>query len=306
MSEEIIEVDGTPLVVERIYPFRMAWLNDLHAGSQFAIWPDPHILGGGHTVGPSEAQKSLLKYFWEFAEECKDNKVNILCILGDIIMGKNWKEGGAYSMNIEIPEQVKACASLIKEFCDRTETIEQVWIWKGTGYHESRDSSVGESLRDKLVEFGIDAKYKREYSWVKLKYAGFEKTLFVAHSASGAYMYPEQSMGRDMMLFEEAHAAGKLPKVDMIVRAHKHSFIGVHKPSIRAVQLPCWQFFVPYDGAVKMYPRYQPDIGGVIMLFDHRLRSTVWHFTYPNIVEPMRFLTAEATYGVKRKRLSRN
>ena len=85
----------------------------------------------------------------------------------------------------------------------------------------------------------------------------------------------------------------------MIIRAHKHTFIEVHKGSIRALQLPCWQFFVPYDTAMKNYARWQPDIGGVVMLFDEELRTTVWHFLYDNIQDPTRFLTIKAPYGVE-------
>jgi len=101
------------------------------------------------------------------------------------------------------------------------------------------------------------------------------------------------------MLYQEAVTQNKLPPVDIIIRAHKHQFIEVHKPSIRALQLPCWQFAVPYEGALQNYAKWQPDIGGVIMLFDHKLRITIWHFIYPNIIDPMRFINISNKYEVK-------
>lgn len=306
MSEHLIEIEGRPLKVPRIYPFRIAWMPDIHVGAQMGLFPERWVDHYGTVLTPNPGQVILRKYMYDFARECDENKCNILAMPGDLIAGQNYRERGKYLMNIELSEQKRACAAVIAEFCDLVPTIEDIWIWKGTGYHGSLDTSVEEDIANMLrAEYGLNARYFGEYSYINLKYKDREKHLWVAHSASAAYMYPEQAMGRDMLKFQEAQAQGKIPHIDMIIRAHKHSFIEVHKPSIRSLQLPCFQFFVPYDGAVKNYPIYQPDIGGVIMLFDEKLRTTVWHFTYPNIIEPQRFINIELSHGVNEKRLSR-
>ena len=300
----IIAVKGKYFSIKRTYPFRIAWMPDIHVGAQMGLFPKEFIPRGGNPMGPNAGQIILRGYMYEFAAECKENKVNILALPGDLVTGQNPREKGKYVINIEMNDQTKACAQVIAEFCSLVPSIEEVWIWKGTGYHGAEQMSVEESIVKNLKEdYKIKARYFGEYSFIKLKYKDREKTLFVAHSASAAYMYPEQAMGRDMMMFQESEAQGKLPHVDMIVRAHKHSFIEVHKPSIRSLQLPCFQLFVPYDGAVKMYPRYQPDIGGVIMLLDHKLRTTVWHFTYPNVMDPLKDLTV--VHGLNKFKVGR-
>jgi len=307
-----IVVNGTPIIVERIYPFRIAIINDLHVGSQFALVPE----GGwtdhyGTTIIPNEGQVKLSEYLDQFAEVCREQQVTMLWIPGDVTAGQNPREAGKFIYNIELDEQKRMAAQVIAELVEMVPSIERIWIWKGTGYHGSRDTGielgVATVLRADHGMNGMDgrplAEYKGEYSLIKLVYEEYVKNILITHHASNAYMYPEQAMGKDMLLYQEAMAQGKLPPVDMIIRAHKHSFIEVHKPSIRSLQLPCWQFFVPYDNAMKNYGRWQPDIGGVIMLFDHKLRSTVWHFTYPNFIDPLRFVRVELAHGVKRKSL---
>lgn len=305
MYEEI-KIDGTMLNLKRNIPFRIAWINDLHVGAQQALWPMVWKTKLGQEIRASDGQKAILDYFLNrFAMECKENKINIVAIVGDLITGQNRKELGAYTMTTELQEQIGACTSLIGDFCDTVESVEEVWIWKGTPYHLSLDTSIEEQITNKLQARGIKTRFMGEFSILNLSYGNNEKTMFVTHPASSAVMYPEQAMGRDMMTWQESVANGKLPKVDMIIRAHKHNFIEVHKAAIRALQLPCWQFLVPYDGALKNFSRYQPDVGGVIMMFDEKMRTTVWHFIYPNIIEPQRFLgvnIGEVTSERKRER----
>ena len=237
----------------------------------------------------------------------------MLWVPGDVIAGQNARESGKFIYNIELDEQKSMAAQVIAEFVEKVPSIEKIWIWKGTGYHGSRDTGVELGVATLLrADHGMTgrdgrphAEYKGEYSHVTLKYEEYEKHIFITHHASAAYMYPEQAMGKDMLLYQEGMAQGKLPPVDMIIRAHKHSFIEVHKPSIRSLQLPCWQYFVPYDNAMKNYGRWQPDIGGVIMLFDHKLRSTIWHFTYDNFIDPMRFIDVTISRKDKDSFLSR-
>jgi hypothetical protein len=94
----------------------------------------------------------------------------------------------------------------------------------------------------------------------------------------------------------------------MIIRAHKHEFIELHKSSIRYMVLPCWQFYVPYDKAVEWYSKWQPDIGGAILLADEEMRLRPLHFVYPNIVDPEKYITFQSKndpYKVEEKCLSK-
>jgi hypothetical protein len=304
---ESIVIRADPLIVERVYPYRFGFLNDIHVCSQYGLYPEKGWKDRyGSTLLPNDGQKYLNKKLNMYAKECRENRIsNILCP-GDVAIGNNPRERGKYVMNIELTEQAKVAAKVIVDFCEKVSTIESVWFWAGTGYHGSVDLSI-ESEVSKLLkaDYGIDTGFGGEYSYLDLEYKGYKKRIWITHTAPDASMYPEQAMGKDMMLYQEAVAQGKLLPVDMIIRAHKHSFIEVHKPSIRALQLPCWQFAVPYDGVLKNFGRWQPDIGSVIMLFDEKLRSTVWHFTYPNLTNPSRFIKIESPYEVENKILKK-
>lgn len=307
-QDNTLVVQGEPLVIERNYPFRIAIVNDIHAGSQYALFPgDEHRTRYGSGLTPNKKQKVLWSYFMDFAEECRDNKANILWIPGDIIMGQNRIEKGKFSVNIELGEQCMIAVEIIETFCEMVPTIQEVWLWQSTGYHGSLDSSVEEYVTSKLNERGmVNAKYFGEYSYVSLQHNGYEKTIFITHHASSATMYPEQAMGKDMMLWQEGVAKGKLPPVDIIIRAHKHFYAEVHKPTIRSIQLPCWQFLVPYSGSIKNFARWQPDVGGVILTFDHKMRTHTWPFIYPNFVDPSEYVTAIKPKGVRMTSLSRD
>ena len=289
---EKIIIDSGSLDLHKTFPYRIAWFNDIHVGGQMALWPRNFVSDAGNPLLPNEGQLKLLEYFDDFIKNCNDNKVNILAIPGDLIAGQNLKELGKFMITASIEDQKRACVELIADFCERIPTITEVWMWVGTPYHTVKGTTIEQDIASDLrADYGINAKYMGEYSIIRLIYGEYEKRIFVTHPSSGAWMYPEAAMGRDMLIWQEGVATKKLPHVDMIVRAHKHFFTEVHKPHQRAIQLPCWQFFVPYDGALKNFARYQPDIGSVIMLFDEKLRATVWHFIYDNIIDPKRYIT---------------
>jgi len=288
-------IKGDLLELTHSYPFRIGMMSDLHVGAQHSIFPVGFTDGYGRTWTYRDlngGQKKLWKYFNDFVTHLSTYKVNTLIILGDIVGGQNWIERGAYMMNVEFEWQTDACANLIAYICEKVPTIERVLLFKGTPYHGSKDMSVENSVAGKLAsQYGIDATYLGEYAYLTLKYGKYKKVLWIAHPATGATVYPETVLGRDIGQFLQAHAMGKLPRVDMIIRAHRHEYMELHKSTIRYMILPCWQFYVPYDKAVKWFAKWQPDIGAAILLADEQCRLRPWHFTYPNIMDPKRFLT---------------
>lgn len=304
---ESIVIKADPLRVERVYPYRFGFLNDIHVCSQYGLYPEDGWKDRyGSTILPNDGQKYLNKQLIKYAAECHENKISTLLCPGDVAIGSNSKERGKFVMNIELDEQSNVAAKVIADFCARVPSIESIIMWAGTGYHGSIDSSIEYKTSQTLkADYGIKTIFKGEYSFIELEYGLHNKRLFITHTAPNASMYPEQAMGKDMMTYQEAVTQGKVPPIDMIIRAHKHTFVEVHKPSIRALQLPCWQFATPYDGVLQNFGKWQPDIGSVIMLFDEKLRSTVWHFTYPNLIDPNRFIKIETPYKIGVKTLKK-
>jgi len=294
--EDRLVLDGKLLRLSHNYPFRIGLMSDLHVGAEHAIFPKGYTSPYGRLIGLNGGQEILWTYLNKFVKELKKCKVNTLIILGDPIAGKNRIEGGTYMMMVDLETQKDACAFLINYICKKVPSIEKVLLFRGTPYHGAKESSVELNVTEKLgSKYGVNAKYMGEYSYLTLQYKEFKKVIWLAHPATGATMYPETVLGRDIGQFLQAFAMGKLPKVDMIIRAHRHEYMELHKSTIRYMILPCWQFFVPYDKAVKWHAKWQPDIGGAILLADEQMRLRPWHFTYPNIIDPKRFLTIRHT-----------
>jgi hypothetical protein len=278
MKDELV-LNGKLLKLSHDYPFRIGFISDLHVGAEHGLFPKDFSDRYERPIALNGGQETLWTYFNDYIDQLNKYKINTLIILGDLIAGKNYKEQGLYMMMVDLETQKDACAFLINYVCKKVPSIEKVLLFRGTPYHTSRDTSIEESIAEKLgSKYGITAKYMGEFSYITLKYGKFKKVIWLAHPATGATVYPETVLGRDIGQFLQAHAMGKLPKVDMIIRAHRHEYMELHKSTIRYMILPCWQFYVPYDKAVKWYAKWQPDIGGAILLADNQIRLRPWHF----------------------------
>lgn len=295
LNRKDFTLKGDPLPITNVYPFRFGIISDLQIGEQFALFPPDFRDEYGTGYELNEGQKIIWEYLNKYIEKLNEYKISCLLVVGDLISGKNPKEAGTYMMNVELPIQKEACAAVLAYICEKVPTIQRIYVWRGTPYHGSRDVKIEEDIvRILIADYGINAYYSGPFSYLTLEHKNRKKILFVTHPTSDAWMYIEQAMGRNIMFFQQAAAEGKVPYVDMIISGHKHSYIEVHKSHIRSILLPCWQFFVPYDKAMKYYPKWQPDIGGVILLADEELRLRSWHFIYPNVIDPERFLVVKA------------
>jgi hypothetical protein len=297
MAHKIV-LESEPYEITRTYPYRLGFLNDIHVGGQFGLFPNKWKSDKGNIITPSGGQRLLKRYMYNYAKHCKDVGISALLCAGDMTAGSNPMERGEYIIDVSMDEQKEMAADVIAEFCSLVPSIKKILLWNGTGYHGSRDTSDEKGITDLLAKRGLPAEYHGAYSFIDLEHNNIKKRMLIMHTAPDASMYPEQAMGKDMLTYQEAVAQGKLDPVDMIIRAHKHNCIEVHKPTIRSIQLPCWQFYVPYDTALKQFAKFQPDIGSVIMLFDEQLRTTVWHFIYKNVRDPERYLTITHDKGV--------
>ena len=97
-------------------------------------------------------------------------------------------------------------------------------------------------------------------------------------------------MSREALFMMEAIQLGKLPKIDCIIRAHWHKFIYIHMEHIHLLQLPGWQAYYAWKGALLSYGKMQPDIGGCILFVDNEDRILVMKFTMdgiPHIGDPL-------------------
>jgi len=217
MHNNTVVVNGESLEIKKNYPFRIGLTSDLQTGCQYGLAPKTYTDKDGvlHTVDLNNGQKQLLKDWNKFADECNENKINYLWIPGDLIGGQNPIERGKYMMDIDLTTQVNMAVQLIEDFVKKVPSIKEVWIWRGTPYHGSRDMSIEESVSDKLNNRGVKSKYHSEYSFITLEYNNRQKHIFITHPAADASLYPEAAIGRNLRLYQEKMAQGKLPPIHM-------------------------------------------------------------------------------------------
>ena len=248
---------------------------DTHIGSRFSLWPPNFIGKAGQKYPQNKAQKRLYRYWLNLSKSANDFGIEELWVVGDVIQGLNYKERGRFLVVSDLDDQINAAVLAIRDFLKELPDV-KVRIWSGTMYHESVDFRVHMRLAEKLSEYGFYSEFQGGYSFIKLPYT--EKYAFVTHHASAAVIYPHTPMQRDIRWFKVRMAEGKLPPVKIIIRAHKHMFDLVDDKPIHAFQLPCFTLFQPYDRALKMYPMYQTDIGGlfITMREDGRMKYQEW------------------------------
>jgi len=271
MKEDILSAN--PIEVKKTYPYRIGVFSDMHVGSIFAITNNPI----------TSHQKKLLEAWNSYIDFCNEWKINHAWIVGDLILGNDFRSRGRFTSIPFIPNQIRAVSELLIDFANKVPSLNGIYIWGGTPYHDSEDTLIEETVVDKLNSAGVKATYKGEYTILTLKYNNLKKKLFITHPTS-ASSRPENALGRIMSEWQEKVGQGKLPPIDMIVSAHKHEYVEVHKTSIRALQLPAWQLFTPYDSALKYFAKYQPDIGGTVITYDDHMRSHPMHYTFPSFV----------------------
>jgi len=251
----------------------VALVSDLHVMSRFGLCPEGFIATDGSPLSEAmnSGQRRLLGYWKDFVKTMRNGlRIDSVFIVGDVCAGVNPKESGRWMMTSDLDEQVEASLKLLEPLCKN----KKVGVWSGSAYHESRDCRVhkfiAESLGGKF--FGAIANVQLEPS---------DRVVNVAHRTTEAMVYPETSLSRDIMFLKEAEALGKLCKTHAIIRGHRHSYVEIHKHDLHYISLPCWQAFVPYEQAIRWYFKYQPDIGGAVMMVDDKGRLRFWHWLYP-------------------------
>jgi hypothetical protein len=262
----------------------IAWISDTHVLSPYALCPEGFVTDEGNILQLNPAQKQLLGYWKQFQKVCDELAADTVCIVGDVMHGQNPKELGIGLMNTHMDMQIGAAISLLKPICRRR----RVFMWSGSGYHIG---PRGHNTERDICNHEDLVKETESTHWMgpisNVTFRPSEKLFNVQHGVSAAFIYRTMLMDRDTLFMREAESIGKIPKIDVLVKAHWHSFIHLHQKGKHSIQLPCWQIFTPWKGSLLSYGKMQPDIGGVITVLDDKDRLRVWHFLYdlPHIVD---------------------
>lgn len=288
-----VKVKGDILTIKSKYPIRVGLLPDMHVGCTRGIctptfkWKD----AGGliNTYKANKAQLMLYELWKRNIKLFKKHGVQHIFVVGDAFQGSNYLEAGAF-LFITKAKQTQLAADLLEEVYYGCEKKVDFYIWRGTKYHESKagGGEMHEGLVGELTSRGIPAKFMNQVSYIELYGSKNIKNgeprirrLFIAHEAPNALCHPATLMSRDIDWCLQSEASGNTLPVDAILRAHLHHWIHVDHSGIHAIQLPCWQGFVPYKATNKYFFKLQPTVGGAMMLMDDYGRLNFWGGSYP-------------------------
>jgi len=233
----------------------IALISDMHVGSIYSLFPNDFtdVHGINISAARNKDQITLYDYWLDFIAQCQKQEIDTVFLLGDLVHGTQRRDYGRDLLS-NLDEQKRAAIELLKPICNK----KIVAGISGSPYHESLDTKIH---RDIIEYFG--GTFLDSVGNIKLKDLDF--VVNISHGASGAFIYRATILDREAVFLKSAEALNKLPKIDIIIRGHWHQYIYINYAEQHFIQLPCWITFFPYVGTLKLYPKFQPDIGAVIL-----------------------------------------
>ena len=245
----------------------IAVYSDTHVGSAYSVMPKDFENQKGNIIGLNDGQEYLLGH-WNYCRKvCDRFGVDTVLLVGDLIHGLHRKKQGEGLILSELEDQKDASVKLFESLC-KNRTVIGV---SGTDYHNSMDTRTEKEIIQRLggtyYGYVINGDIK-----------GTKRTMNVMHGKSCAVVYPETTAGREMLFFKEAILENKLPKADILLRAHNHMYLHIHRRMMHFIKNPCWSLLEPSDYTMKNYAKFQPDLGMSLLLIDSDDRISSWHF----------------------------
>jgi hypothetical protein len=243
----------------------IALISDIHFGS---IYAPMHVFvtHDKRKIIPSDGQEALNSIFKWCHKIMQYWNVDSVIFLGDIIQGKNIKDFGRELITTDLEEQQDLAIDYLKPLVKGL----KVCGVSGTPYHKSVDTEI-----EKDIIEGLNGQFFDKMAWLNLK--GTTRTLNVAHESAKATIYPLSALEREAVQLLKAHGEGKLPKLDIMARGHRHIFAHLHTVSYHAIYVPSFQVWYPFK--TTYYGALQSDIGIAILFIDAKNRVIIHHYT---------------------------
>lgn len=275
VKEKAIAIKKSAKSILKRFVRKIACISDGHVMSSYAICPEGLHTPAGNPIMLNEGQKQILQHYNDFCNIVDEMECDTVFVGGDMIHGQNPKERGLGLISTDLDVQINAGVELWSKICKGRKSI---WV-PGSGYHISTPGhNTEKDICDRIGKLpGTETIWAGPV--INLELEG--RIINFSHGGSGAFIYRETAMAREIMFSKVAWANNKLPKIDMFVHGHWHWFSYLHEYDVHFLQLPGWTAFEPCPIFIKNYVRFQPDIGGVIILMDDEGRILVWHFLYP-------------------------
>lgn len=192
---------------------------DLHLGSAFAIWPPDFMGSCGSKLRLNVGQKYLLENWRKIEKEVKEitrGKIDILCIVGDVIDGKNRKGEGEYAIEPDFTFQGKAALEILNPFLDISG---ERYVFRGSRYHVGNNAETEEWIAYSMDAVPDDFGH---YCWMWLSDLNIDGvSLDIAHHQSHTIVNRSMPLERERRFSNQVSEITGYP--DAIIRAHSHT-----------------------------------------------------------------------------------
>ena len=198
----------------------------LNSSKKILILSDFH---SGHVLGLSSKsdcvnnyQKTAWKFFIEGIK--KYAPYDIIFCNGDLIDGKNPKDGGKECITTDLQEQSEITSRVIKEIIKVNKKEPKIFFTYGTPYHVSGDCNfenlIASQFRKSIKEKNIDNRLL-----IKVNDITFD----LRHKVGSSNMPHTKlsSVGREILFGMLKESAEGREKADVYIRSHVHYFVKV-------------------------------------------------------------------------------
>lgn len=250
----------------------IAVINDIHAGSDFALHP-PNAETSSGPCPQNEAQKHLWKCWLDATNRLRYIQPDYIVINGDVIDGDQFKENGAKVRSQYRNIQVDWAEQILR-MLPKPKVGKGMYFVHGTPYHDGRGGEYADLLASRFVADNIATapnykmylSAKNSYHYLDLNIDGVILN-FLHEIPVGGALYRGVAIDREMIWSALAGKTGKAEKADAVIRSHAHYFVHIEHASKHGVITPCWQLPTTYTMRKSAY-RMMPDIGFVLIHVD--------------------------------------
>lgn len=243
-------------------------VSDLHVGSIYGLLPETFTTSGGTPSRPNTGQQYLLQCWKDFLSRvARLSDVAAVVVNGDIVDGSQRAQSGTeFSLPI-LQDQVEAAIRLLRPLLQAAKDA-PLYLVAGTEYHDGRAAAfveqIGRSLGAERYAGPGTGRYSREVLDLELDgvVVNFSHGISVATG-----FYRATPADREGIWSALAGKEKMLPRADVVVRSHAHTFIHVEHASKHILITPCWQLQTRYMRKNSVY-RMVPDIGGLVLHLD--------------------------------------
>lgn len=243
-------------------------ISDLHVGSAFAIFPKNYKTRHQNLISLNPLQNELCDS-WEKMREDIGNDYDYVFLLGDLIDGLNTKGAGRERVVNNLNEQMDAALKLLRPLCNRKEVVGIT----SSPYHTSADYEVDREICKRLHGHFLG-------TIANIRVRNTNKVINIGHGSGGSPIYSGTKASKDILLALSSERLAKTPDVDIICRAHHHSYLHLEMLGKHMIWNPCWEGPRLNTYSMANYHRWQPDMG-VTMIEISEDEINVKPFLYP-------------------------